>query len=130
VEATAPAVFLTDTQQAAVLHAGTSILADDAHPAKPGEVLEMFGTGLGVTDPPVPAGQPAPANPQSIARVTPLVSINNADAQVLFAGLAPGFAGVYQVNFAVPAGVRTGHNTLTVRNPQRNIGASGTITIQ
>ena len=30
VETTGPAVFLTDTQQAAVLHAGTSILADDA----------------------------------------------------------------------------------------------------
>ena len=121
VETTGPAVFLTDAQQAAVLHAGTSILADDAHPAKAGEILEMFGTGLGVTEPPIPAGQPAPANPLSEA---------NADAQVLFAGLAPGFAGVYQVNFVVPAGVKAGHNTLTVRNPQRNIGGSGTITIQ
>ncbi len=130
VETTAPAVFVTDTRQAAVLHAGTSILADDAHPASAGETLEMFGTGLGVTDPPVAAGQPAPANPVSIARVTPVVSINNIDAQVLFAGLAPGFAGVYQVNFVVPAGVKSGRNTLTVRNPQRNIGGSGTITIQ
>jgi uncharacterized protein (TIGR03437 family) len=130
VETTAPAVFLTDTQQAAVLHAGTSILADDTHPATAGETLEMFGTGLGATDPPIPAGQPAPANPLSMAIVTPVVSVNNVDAKVLFAGLAPGFAGVYQVNFVVPAGVKAGHNTLTVRNPQRNIGASGTITIQ
>ena len=130
VETTAPAVFVTDTQQAAVLHAGTSILADDAHPATAGETLEMFGTGLGVTDPPIPAGMPAPTNPPAIARVTPVISINNVDAQVLFAGLAPGFAGVYQVNFVVPPGVKAGHNTLTVRNPQRNIGGSGTITIQ
>ena len=113
-----------------MLHAGTSILADDAHPAKAGEILEMYGTGLGATDPPIPAGQPAPANPLSKARVTPLISINNADAKVLFAGLAPGFAGVYQVNFVVPVGVKAGHNTLTVRNPERNIGGSGTITIQ
>ena len=130
VQATGPAVFVTDTQQAAVLHAGTSILADDAHPATAGETLEMFGTGLGVTDPPIPAGMPAPANPLSMAIVTPVVSINSVDAKVLFAGLAPGFAGVYQVNFVVPAGVKAGHNTLTVRNPQRNIGGSGTISIQ
>ncbi len=129
IQATGPAVFVTDTQQAAVLHAGTSILADDAHPAKPGETLEMFGTGLGVTDPAIPAGQPAPANPPAIAKVTPVVSINNVEAQVLFAGLAPGFAGVYQVNFVVPAGLRAGRNTLTVRNAQR-FGSSGTITIQ
>jgi uncharacterized protein (TIGR03437 family) len=130
VEATGPAVFLIDMQQAAVLHAGTSILADDAHPAKAGEILEMFGTGLGVTDPAVPAGQPAPANPLAQAKVTPVVSINNVDAQVLFAGLAPGFAGVYQINFVVPMGLKAGHNTLTVRNVQRTVGGSGTITIQ
>jgi len=130
VEATGPAVFLTDTQQAAVLHAGTSTLADDAHPAKAGEILEMFGTGLGVTDPAVPAGQPAPANVLARAKVIPVVSINNVDAQVLFAGLAPGFAGVYQVNFVVPIGLKAGHNTLTVRNVQRTAGGSGTITIQ
>jgi uncharacterized protein (TIGR03437 family) len=130
VQATGPAVFVTDTQQAAVLHAGTSILADDAHPAKAGEILEMFGTGLGVTDPSVPAGQPAPVNPLAQAKITPVVSINNVDVQVLFAGLAPGFAGVYQVNFVVPTGLKAGHNTLTVRNVQRTVGGSGTITIQ
>jgi len=129
IQATGPALFVTDTQQAAVLHAGTSILVDDAHPAKAGETLEMFGTGLGVTDPSIPAGQAAPANPLAIAKVTPVVSINNVEAQVLFAGLAPGFAGVYQVNFVVPAGLKAGRNTLTVRNAQR-FGSSGTITIQ
>lgn len=130
VEATGPAVFVTETQQAAVLHAGAAILADDAHPAKAGEILEMFGTGLGVTDPAVPAGQPSPTNPPARANVTPVVSIGNLDAQVLFAGLAPGFAGVYQVNFVVPIGLKAGHNTLTVRNVQRTAGGSGTITIQ
>lgn len=122
-------MFVTDTQQAAVLHAGTSILVDDAHPAKAGETLEMFGTGLGVTDPSIPAGRAAPANPPAIAKVTPVVSINNVEAQILFAGLAPGFVGVYQVNFVVPAGLKPGRNTLTVRNAQR-FGSSGTITIQ
>ncbi len=131
VDATGPAVFVTETQQAAVLHAGTSILVDDAHPAKAGETLEMFGTGLGVTDPVIGAGQPAPANPPAVARITPVVLINNnVPAQVLFAGLAPGLAGVYQVNFVVPAGLKPGHTTITLSNAQRTAGSSGTITIQ
>jgi uncharacterized protein (TIGR03437 family) len=131
VDPTGPAVFVTETQQAAVLHAGTSILVDDAHPAKAGETLEMFGTGLGVTDPMIPAGQPAPANPPATARIMPLLLINNnVPAQVLFAGLAPGLAGVYQVNFVVPTGVKSGRATITLSNAQRTAGSSGTITIQ
>ena len=131
VDATGTAVFVTETQQAAVLHAGTSILVDDAHPATAGETLEMFGTGLGVTDPAIPAGQPAPANPLAIARIVPVVFMNNnVPAKVLFAGLTPGLAGVYQVNFVVPAGLRAGRATLTVSNAQRSVGSSGTITIQ
>jgi uncharacterized protein (TIGR03437 family) len=131
VDATGPAVFVTDTQQAAVLHAGTSILVDDAHPGTAGETLEMFGTGLGVTDPLVPAGQPSPSNPPAGARIMPLVIINNnVQAQVLFAGLAPGLAGVYQVNFVVPEGVKAGRATITLSNNQRTAGSSGTIAIQ
>ena len=131
VDATGPAVFVTETQQAAVLHAGTSILVDDPHPAKAGETLEMFGTGLGVTDPAIPAGQAAPANPPAIARITPVVWINNnVPAQVVFAGLAPGLAGVYQVNFVVPTGLKPGRTTITLTNRERTAGSSGTITIQ
>jgi uncharacterized protein (TIGR03437 family) len=131
VEATGPAVFVTEAQQAAVLHAGTSILVDDAHPGKAGETLELFGTGLGVTDPLVAAGQPSPANPPAVARITPVVLINNnVPSQVLFAGLAPGLAGVYQVNFVVPTGLKPGHTTITLSNRERTTGSSGTITVQ
>ena len=35
------------------------------------------------------------------------VTIEGVSAQVLFAGLAPGFAGTYQVNIVVPAGLTT-----------------------
>jgi uncharacterized protein (TIGR03437 family) len=131
VDVSGPAVFVTETQQAAVLHAGTSILVDDAHPAKAGETLEMFGTGLGITDPLVAAGQPSPSNPPAVARITPVVLINNnVPAQVLFAGLAPGLAGVYQVNFIIPTALKPGRTTITLSNRERTAGSSGTITVQ
>jgi uncharacterized protein (TIGR03437 family) len=61
----------------------------------------------------------------------PLVIINNnVPAQVLFAGLAPGLAGVYQLNFVVPTGLKPGHTTVTLSNRERTAGSSGTITVQ
>jgi uncharacterized protein (TIGR03437 family) len=38
------------------------------------------------------------------------VTIGGIDARVFFAGLTPGFTGLYQVNAYVPAGVTPGDN--------------------
>ncbi len=114
VEASAPSVFsfLAQTAepggvywQAAAFHAGTATLADAAHPAAAGETLETYGSGLGVTNPVVAAGQPSPASPPAAALAVPAVQIAGQPAQVTFAGLVPGLAGIYQVNVVVPAGV-------------------------
>ena len=88
--------------QAAAFHAGTATPADADHPASPGETLEMYGVGLGPTDPAVEAGLAAPSNPVAQAVEKPNVLIGNQPATVMFAGLVPGLAGVYQVNAIVP----------------------------
>ena len=68
----------------------------------------MFATGLGrVTDAPA-SGEAAIANPLSETSASPEVSIGGAAANVLFAGLAPGFIGLYQVNVQVPAAAPSG----------------------
>jgi uncharacterized protein (TIGR03437 family) len=41
---------------------------------------------------------------------TTTVKIDSQPAQVLFSGLAPGFAGLYQVNVTVPSGITPGAN--------------------
>jgi uncharacterized protein (TIGR03437 family) len=86
-----------------------------AHPAKPGEVIIIYLAGLGATNPAVISGQPAPSA-EPLARVanTPLVTVDGQNATVEFAGLAPGFVGLYQIDLQVPANARTGSLSLVV----------------
>lgn len=134
VAAAAPDVFLIELEQnsilqAAAFHAGTGIPADDVHPAHAGEVLEMYATGLGTTIPAVPAGQPSPGNPPAQVASPPVVLIGGIQAQVLFAGLTPGLAGVYQLNVVAPNGLRTGRYSVTLQGGG-NVAGQGSIAVQ
>jgi uncharacterized protein (TIGR03437 family) len=99
--------------QAAAFHAGTGVAADLDHPAAAGETLEIYGLGLGVTNPMLQAGVASPASPPARALETPRLQIGGKDAVVVFAGLEPGLAGVYQVNAIVPAGLSPGLHNVT-----------------
>jgi len=97
---------------AAVLHADYSLVTPE-NPARAGETLQLYVTGLGAVTPAVANGVGAPSNP--LSQVTDDVFIDildqnlvNSEASVAFAGLAPGFAGLYQVNFVVPSGIASG----------------------
>jgi len=88
---------------------GEQDVADESKPAAVGEVLVIYCSGLGEVSPAVEAGNAAPGA-EPLARVTlPVeVAVGGVSAQVLFAGLAPGFAGLYQVNVILPPGVDPG----------------------
>ena len=99
----APAFFLLDSQRAAAVNLDGSLVAPSgafpgSHPAKPGDFVEIYLTGLGPTDPPIPAGQllPAPAPIVNPIRVT----LAGQPVAVSFAGLV--YPGLYQVNVTVP----------------------------
>lgn len=83
-----------------------------SHPAKPGDVLVFYAVGLGPTVPAVETGAGAPASP--LARITPppVLSFTSLFAgttvEPLFAGLTPGFVGLYQINVRVPGDSPTG----------------------
>lgn len=106
----APGIFsltLDGRGQGAILNAGTALVArasGDTLSRAPrrGEYVEIYSTGLGrVSNPPGP-GQAATANPFSETLLTPVVTMGGARAVIQFSGLAPGLAGVYQVNAQVP----------------------------
>jgi uncharacterized protein (TIGR03437 family) len=113
--------------------AGVPVTVACGQPARAGDVVQIYVTGLGRATPngdpggaTLPADRLAPANPlyQTVDR--PLVTVGGVAANVLFSGLAPGFAGLYQINIAVP-GVPPGDDTpLRIETPG---GASAAATI-
>jgi len=107
----APGVFTVSQDgkgTAVVLHGLTYAPVTTADPARPGEVVTLFATGLGPVNPFVPTGWPAPPQPLAMTANPVTVTLGSVPARVLFSGLAPGFAGLYQVNFEVPAGTARG----------------------
>ena len=76
--------------------------------AKPGDVLILWGTGFGPTNPVTPVGIPIPGDKTYSAAAAPTITINNVQATVYGAALAPGFAGLYQVAIQVPASLADG----------------------
>jgi uncharacterized protein (TIGR03437 family) len=109
-----PGVFQIDAAgDAAAVHLNGALVSVTA-PADAGEPLEIFATGLGPVSNPPGDGVAAPAAPPASCQTTPRVTIGGLPAQVLFAGLAPGFAGLYQLNVVVPTGLPSGPATLAI----------------
>ena len=83
----------------------------DTRPAKSGEVIIMYGTGFGATEPPMPVGQ----IPSGLSLIPGgvVVRIGGLPAAVDFAGLAPCCAGLFQFNVHVPQ-LSNGNHAVTV----------------
>ena len=100
VQPAAPGIFLFG-QRAAALNQDGSVNGP-SQPAAVGSGLAVFVTGLGATAPVVSAGTAAPATPLSVASTAVTATIGGQSATVFYAGLAPGFAGLYQIDMLVP----------------------------
>jgi uncharacterized protein (TIGR03437 family) len=84
-------------------------------PARHGEFVSIFLTGLGNVNNPPPTGAPAPGQPplsESVLNTT--VTIGGIAVKPSFSGLAPLLVGVYQVNVQVPDTVPSGMPQVTV----------------
>src|SRR5581483_8563320 len=82
--------------------------------ATSGDILTLWVTGLGATNPPLPAGlQPQPVNGSfPTVSVTPTVTVGGVNVTVL--GSILRFAGLYQVNVQLPASVPGGNVPIKV----------------
>ena len=77
-------------------------------PAKPGDVIILWGTGFGPTNPAAPVGVQLPADKTYLTATPVTVTVNNAPATVFGAAMAPGFAALYQVAIQIPANAPDG----------------------
>ena len=103
----------------------------EQNPAHAGEVLVGYLTGLPSAEPAIPTGEAAPLSPLFVvpqfniaglldqfavllngivmANSCPVINTPCPATSILFLGLTPGTAGVYQVNFVVPASIMSGN---------------------
>ncbi len=78
-----------------------------ATPIKRGEPLIIFATGHGELNAALEEGQPA-SGILYTTKTNPRVTIGGVEAEVLFSGLTPGLAGVWQINVRVPSNAPLG----------------------
>jgi len=120
--ATAPGLFTqADGTTLLATHGDGSVVTAES-PAHAGEEIVLYASGLGPVNPPVPSGQIPQSAWQLADRANFQVLINGAaiDAKWIdYAGVAPGFAGLYQINVTLPLD--------TPANPEVRIGASGAL---
>jgi len=113
VEPSAPALFSLDGSgvgQGAILNQDLSVNGPN-NPAQRGDIVILYATGEGLTDPAgVDGALAAEPLPRPLSEIR--VSIDGLNAEVLYAGGAPGLvAGVVQINVRVPATARSGERT-------------------
>jgi uncharacterized protein (TIGR03437 family) len=109
----APAVFLSGaagpvTNLPTVVRADNNQLATDSNPVHHNDTLVIYLTGMGAVTPVVGDGLPAPSSPLATALTEPVVELGGSTLPILYAGLAPGQVGVYQINVTIPRGVPQG----------------------
>lgn len=105
-----PGVFMFGENSGVIVHGVSNQLVTASNPARPGEVVVVYATGLGAVSPASGTGvASAPTEPFSRTDSTPIVTIGGRHAEVQFSGLTPGFVGLYQINAQIPSDIGSGN---------------------
>jgi uncharacterized protein (TIGR03437 family) len=119
--AAAPALFQLDATTVLATHLDYTKVTTSS-PARGGEVVVLYASGLGPTDPATIANQ----IPQRAAPIAPITSfsvlVNGSPVdpqKILYAGVVPGFAGLFQINVQLPDN--------TPANPEIRVGYANTM---
>ena len=144
-QAVAPGIFTLPDGSGAIQHGSDYSLVTASNPAAPGETIVIYTTGLGPVSPPVADGTPAPGPaPAQEMCESPVVTIGGTpengagtSATILYAGLTPGYVGLYQMNVQVPSSIPSGPadlyitwaGCLAMLTPPGNTAFSNTVTL-
>ena len=116
--AASPGIFQTtmsDGVSRAVIIRPDGSFVSLTNPARRGEIVQAFATGLGVTSPTVGTNATAIPGSEAIVQGLIIVGITNTAGQgegvhVTAAQVAPDLIGVFMVSFQVPSDAATGNN--------------------
>src|SRR4029077_1857800 len=97
-----------------------------SRPAKPGEVLTLYGIGFGPVTPATPSGMLASGATELQATFEAL--LGQAPVITQYAGLAPGFTGLYQINLTIPQ-VAPGDYPLNLQLGSSLVNTGASITV-
>ena len=109
----APGIFTVSASgkgDGVIVHADNTLVTA-SNPAKAGETIVIYASGLGATSPSFPTGTAANQINTTALQVT--ASIGGQPAAVVYSGLTQSLVGLYQVNAIVPAGL-TGSQPITI----------------
>jgi len=127
----APAIFTQNAQGT-----GPALVFTPSFVAQPtvasGDVVILYAAGLGATNPPADSFSGATAGTLNwvVDALDIYVGEQKLDASdILFAGLAPGFPGIYQLNVKVPAGLATDRLYMTQGGAQSAALRSNTVQV-
>jgi uncharacterized protein (TIGR03437 family) len=90
-----------------IIHVDNSWVSSNS-PAKAGEILIVWATGIGKLSQLATTGAASPGSPPAQAVDLPTVTVGGAAAVVQFAGLAPGLVGLVQINIQLPSTLPAG----------------------
>ena len=130
----APGIFAMADGTPAIQHSSDYSLVTPSNPARKGEVIVIYLTGLGAVSQPVGSGVAAtgadPIAPSGCQ--PPFTSVGT----TLYAGLTPGYVGLYQMNVQISDATPSGNAGLYVYwsqcwgwEPPENYAKSNTVTL-
>jgi uncharacterized protein (TIGR03437 family) len=102
VAASAPGIVVYGNNRAVAVNQDFALNSPD-HPARVGGWVTVYLAGQGAVTPPVASGAASPGNPVALPMLPVTATLGGQPAEVLFAGLAPGGVGLFQVNLRIPS---------------------------
>jgi uncharacterized protein (TIGR03437 family) len=121
-----PAMFTMNqggTGQVAAINFVDGTVNSPANPVARGQVIELYGTGVGPVSGAPPDGQ-APSGAVPAATLPQIVLGTSTSflpsSNILYSGLAPGLVGVWQINLMIPTTAPTG-GSVAIRIFQNSI---------
>jgi uncharacterized protein (TIGR03437 family) len=118
-----PGIFIMSDGTPAIQHSADYSLVTPSNPARPGETILVYATGLGRVSPLVASGvaasgaTPVAAPPCSVGAIYAVPSMpENAFGSISYAGLTPGFVGLYQLNIQLAKTLQAGTVQFSIKD--------------